>query len=85
MDGGWGLFETINMFSCLIIADAVAFLAPEHQPIQTIYNTIKEIADGITNSNFKVKDFRKSHLVRLNTLNYLREQKLINGNLEWIN
>tara|TARA_B110000503_G_scaffold23555_1_gene36950 strand:+ start:2710 stop:3759 length:1050 start_codon:yes stop_codon:yes gene_type:complete len=61
------------------------FLAPEHQPIQTIYNTIKEIADGITNSNFKVKDFRKSHLVRLNTLNYLREQKLINGNLEWIN
>jgi len=59
-------------------------LAPDHQPIQKIYNTISEIADGISNSNFRVKDFRKSHLVRLNTLNYLSEQKLINANLEWI-
>ena len=59
-------------------------LAPDHQPIQKIYNPISEIADGISNSNFRIKDFRKSHLVRLNTLNYLREQKLINDNLEWI-
>ena len=60
-------------------------LAPDYQPIQKLSDTIREIADGISNSNFKIKDFRKSHLVRLNTLNYLKQQKLINSNLEWIN
>lgn len=59
-------------------------LAPNHQPIQKLSDTIKEIADGISNSNFRVKDFRASHLIRLNTLNYLKNNKLINFNLEWI-
>ena len=60
-------------------------LAPNHQPIKKLSETIKEIADGISNSNFRIKDFRKSHLVRLNTLNYLKKHNLINSNLEWIN
>jgi len=59
-------------------------LAPNHQPIKKLSETIKDIADGISNSNFRTKDFRKSHLVRLNTLNYLKKHNLINSNLEWI-
>ena len=59
-------------------------MAPDHQPVQKISDTIKELADGILNSNFRVKNFRKSFLIRLNTLNYLKKNKLINSNLEWI-
>lgn len=59
-------------------------MAPDHQPVQKISNTIKELANGILNSNFRVKNFRKSFLIRLNTLNYLKKNKLINSDLEWI-
>ena len=59
-------------------------MAPNHQPTQKLSDTIKELADGITNSNFRIKNFRKSYLVRLNTLNYLKKNKLINSDLNWI-
>ena len=58
-------------------------LAPDYQPTQKIEDTINEIATGISNSTFRNRDFRNSHLSRLSTLNYLRDKKLINSNLEW--
>lgn len=59
-------------------------LAPNYQPMKKLSDTITEIADAISNSNFRVSDFRKSYLIRLCTLNNLREKKLITSNLKWI-
>ena len=59
-------------------------LAPNYQPTKKLSDTITEIADAISNSNFRVSDFRKSYLIRLCTLNNLREKQLITSNLKWI-
>jgi len=58
-------------------------LAPNHQPIKKIDETIKEIADGIKISEFRNPNFRESYLSRLSTLKYLTSRNLINSNLEW--
>lgn len=58
-------------------------LAADFQPIQKIDGTIKEIADGISDSDFRNPNFRDSYLSRLSTLKYLTNKNLINSNLEW--
>ncbi len=58
-------------------------LAPDHQPIHDLKNTIKEVRDGLTGMGFNDPDFRQSGFIRLKTLDLLQAKGFINGNLEW--
>jgi nucleoside-diphosphate-sugar epimerase len=58
-------------------------LAPDHQPIWDLESTIRELRDGLKTMNFDNPNFRESQFVRLKTLSQLREQGLLNNNLEW--
>jgi len=59
-------------------------LAPEHQPIWDLENTIRELSDNLIQMNFSDPHFRESGLVRLQVLNLLQEEGYLNENLEWI-
>jgi len=58
-------------------------LAPDHQPIHTIESTIKALIEGLSKVGFRDKNFRKGNLIRLNKINKLQSQKLINEELKW--
>lgn len=58
-------------------------LAPFNQNSKSLDATIAEIADNISSAAFKADDFRKSHLVRLNTIKNLRERGRIDDSLYW--
>jgi nucleoside-diphosphate-sugar epimerase len=58
-------------------------LAPEHQPRYDLKTSIMELHDGLTQMKFEDKEFRNSNYMRLKVLNYLREQNVIDGNLQW--
>jgi nucleoside-diphosphate-sugar epimerase len=60
-------------------------LAPEHQPKYDLKTSIVELHDGLTQMKFEDKEFRNSNYMRLKVLNYLREQNVIDGNLQWSN
>jgi nucleoside-diphosphate-sugar epimerase len=53
-------------------------LAPEYYPVETISNTILKLKNGIEKMQFRNENFRESHYIRLNTINYLINNKLIN-------
>ena len=59
-------------------------LAPEHQPKYDLKTSIMELHDGLTQMKFEDKEFRNSNYMRLKVLNYLREQNVIDGNLQWV-
>lgn len=59
-------------------------LAPNHQPLKTLEQTIEELIAGFTTAKFSNADFRNSHLIRLNTLNMLKERKQIDADLYWL-
>lgn len=59
-------------------------LAPDHQPIHDLATTIAEIRDNLVEMEFSDSNFRESKLIRLKVLSYLKENNLINENLEWI-
>ncbi len=58
-------------------------LAPHHQPVHGLENTIKEVNDGLKGMGFNDADFRNSGFIRLKTLNRLQNQNYLNNNLEW--
>jgi len=58
-------------------------LAPSNQIHKSIDKTISELIENILDSQFRMKDFRNSHLVRLNTLNYLRAKNKLDSKLNW--
>ncbi len=64
--------------------DLFKSLAPNHQPIHNLESTIAEIRDNLVAMNFNDPDFRSSQLIRLKVLGKLKDEKLINENLEWI-
>ena len=64
--------------------DLFKFLAPDHQPAYTLKKTIAELVSGLRNMQFDNVDFRNSKLMRLQMLNSLQQQKLINSELEWV-
>jgi nucleoside-diphosphate-sugar epimerase len=64
--------------------DLYQSLAPNHQPIYTLQQSIKELFDGLTLMEFKDGDFRNSLLMRLKVLTTLQELNLINTELEWL-
>ena len=57
-------------------------LAPEYAPIETISNTILKLKDGIEKMELKDENFRESHYIRLNKLNFLIENNFVNNKLE---
>lgn len=63
--------------------DLFKSLAPNHQPINDLESSIKEIYSNLIAMNFNDSNFRTSQLIRLEVLSRLKENKLLNGNLEW--
>lgn len=59
-------------------------LAQDHQPLSTLYLTIVELMSGLKKIKFADKDFRNSKYIRLNVLNNLIDENLLNENLYWI-
>ena len=57
-------------------------LAPEYAPIETISNTILRLKEGIEKMQLKDENFRESHYIRLNKLNFLIENNFVNNKLE---
>ena len=58
-------------------------LAPDYQPKYDLITTIKELRDGLLCMRFKDADYLNSNLIRIRVLAKLREEGLINENLEW--
>ncbi|EOR94560.1 UDP-glucose 4-epimerase [Arcticibacter svalbardensis MN12-7] len=58
-------------------------LAPDHQPIYTLQQTIRELYEGLIAMNFADAGFRDSLLMRLMVLTKLQESGLLNDDLEW--
>ena len=58
-------------------------LAPRHQPEYDLEATIRELQAGLQAMNFADPDFRKSNLIRLNTLSLLRSSGLLTEDLRW--
>lgn len=58
-------------------------LAPDHQPLSVLKETIRGIRDGLECMKFVDSNYRESQFMRLCTLNRLREQGLLDGNLKW--
>jgi nucleoside-diphosphate-sugar epimerase len=58
-------------------------LAPDHQPVNDLQTTIRQLIDGLTGMKFNDPAFRESGYIRLKTLNRLQSENLLNENLEW--
>lgn len=58
-------------------------LAPEHQPQVDLLAAIGELKDGLQTMGFADENFRSSKFMRLKVLTSLREQGLLDNNLEW--
>lgn len=58
-------------------------LAPDHQPLYTLKQTVGELYEGLTSMKFSNREFRDSLLMRLKLLTSLQEREFINEDLEW--
>lgn len=63
--------------------DLYKSLAPNHQPVWNLKDTIRELRDNLLEMNFNDPNFRESKLIRLRVLKYLEENHFINKDLEW--
>jgi nucleoside-diphosphate-sugar epimerase len=59
-------------------------LAPDHQPLYGLEETICDMRDNLEAMGFDDSNFRESQFIRLKTLVRHREQGRLNDNLEWI-
>jgi nucleoside-diphosphate-sugar epimerase len=58
-------------------------LAPDHQPIVSLDQSIRNLIAGLKAMNFKDSDFRSSGLMRLKVLQDHIDSGRLNENLEW--
>jgi nucleoside-diphosphate-sugar epimerase len=58
-------------------------LAPHHQPVCTLNDTIIGLKHGLENMAFADRDFRNSSLIRLKTVDRLISQGLLSPSLRW--
>ena len=58
-------------------------LAPDHQPVVTLDQSIQNLVDGLKKMNFKDADFRSSDLIRLKVLQDHMDTGRLNERLEW--
>jgi hypothetical protein len=56
-------------------------LAPDHQPLFNLDNSIKGLIKGLDGIGFDDADFRNSSLMRLNVVNHLLENNTIDKDL----
>lgn len=56
-------------------------IAPNHQPIHSLKQTIVELKEGLEKIGFKDVNFRQSNLIRLNVINQLIEKQLVDEKL----
>ena len=58
-------------------------LAPKYQPQTDLFASVRELKDGLEYLSFNDANFRNSRYMRLKELTYLREQGLLNEQLQW--
>ena len=58
-------------------------LAPNHQPIFQLKQTVSDLFEKLTEMGFYDPDFRQSDLIRLNVINRLKQNRLLDNNLFW--
>jgi nucleoside-diphosphate-sugar epimerase len=58
-------------------------LAPDHQPVSTLKETINSLKQGLENMGFADRDFRNSSLIRLKTIDRLIAQGRLSSSLRW--
>ena len=56
-------------------------LAPDHQPVYDLKMTVHDLIEGLKSIDFKDEDFRNSKLMRLNIVNQLLENSIIDSKL----
>ena len=59
-------------------------LAPNHQPLVTLSETIRDLRDGLEEMGFSDSNFRNSQLIRLNVLNNYISSNKLTSNLNWV-
>lgn len=59
-------------------------LAPDYQPEVDLLTAVQGLKDGLESMGFEDADFRSSQYMRLKVLTHLRNQGLLDKNLEWI-
>ena len=59
-------------------------LAPDHQPIVTLDQSIQNLIAGLKRMNFKDADFRSSGLMRLRVLQDHIDSQRLNKTLQWV-
>ena len=60
-----------------------AGLAPQHQPVRELEESIREIKNGLESVGFADPDFRNSRLIRLKTLSLLKSGGYVTDDLYW--
>jgi nucleoside-diphosphate-sugar epimerase len=58
-------------------------LAPTHQPVYDLKDSIKGLYDGLQSMRFRDEDFRNSYYMRLVHLKHLREKGYLSEDLRW--
>ncbi len=58
-------------------------LAPQHQPLSTLADSVGRLRHGLANMRFADADFRNSSLIRLKTLDRLIAEGLLSPSLRW--
>ena len=64
--------------------DLYKSLAPDFQPEYDLTSTIKDLAGGLKDIDFKDKNFRNSHLMRLHVVNELLATGILDESLRVI-
>ncbi|MGI9545197.1 MAG: NAD-dependent epimerase/dehydratase family protein [Cyclobacteriaceae bacterium] len=57
-------------------------LAPDHQPVYDLKNTVKDLLDGLRSIRFNNPNFRESHFMRLNIIRDLLANNILDRNLK---
>jgi len=58
-------------------------LAPDHQPLMSLDQSIQNLVSGLKKMDFKDSNFRSSNLMRLRVLQHHIESGRLDENLEW--
>lgn len=59
-------------------------LAPDHQPLEDLISTVKEIKDNLIAMKFNDPDYRQSQLIRLEVISRLQAMGRLSADLSWI-
>ena len=59
-------------------------LAPDFYPKISLQKAVEDLLQGLNNIKFNDKNFRESHLIRLNILNEHIESNRLYNELQWV-